>query len=266
MPGLFARRAAPRAAVVPFDQVPDHPGLHRGRAGVVEQPARARDATELDAPGRHRPGSSRNVGQETLAGRLADRPSVHAHDPVARRRWDGDRRGRGGCRCLGSTARTATAGRGNQQPRQRKPSHERAAAACFVPNSHVVILLVWDSLSSRVQPAPLGVGSKRGADVSAAAPQPAQSRVRRDPDCWCRRTALDRALKWWLPGHTSGCTTRTGSSSSGGERRRDREPTRDLVASGHRSSRATRVRRRVGVPDVRGRLNDRPRPRAGRFE
>ena len=25
-----------------------------------------------------------------------------------------------------------------------------------------------------------------------------------DPDCWCRRTALGRAVKWWFPGRYFG--------------------------------------------------------------
>jgi hypothetical protein len=25
-----------------------------------------------------------------------------------------------------------------------------------------------------------------------------------DPDCWCRRTAVGRAVKWWLPGRYVG--------------------------------------------------------------
>jgi len=25
-----------------------------------------------------------------------------------------------------------------------------------------------------------------------------------DPDCWCRRTALGRAVKWWFPGRLFG--------------------------------------------------------------
>lgn len=25
-----------------------------------------------------------------------------------------------------------------------------------------------------------------------------------DPDCWCRRTALGRAVKWWFPGRWFG--------------------------------------------------------------
>ena len=25
-----------------------------------------------------------------------------------------------------------------------------------------------------------------------------------DPDCWCRRTALGRAVKWWLPSRPFG--------------------------------------------------------------
>jgi len=25
-----------------------------------------------------------------------------------------------------------------------------------------------------------------------------------DPDCWCRRTALGRAVKWWLPARLFG--------------------------------------------------------------
>jgi hypothetical protein len=25
-----------------------------------------------------------------------------------------------------------------------------------------------------------------------------------DPDCWCRRTALGRAVKWWFPGRYVG--------------------------------------------------------------
>ena len=25
-----------------------------------------------------------------------------------------------------------------------------------------------------------------------------------DPDCWCNRTALGRAVKWWFPGRVFG--------------------------------------------------------------
>jgi hypothetical protein len=25
-----------------------------------------------------------------------------------------------------------------------------------------------------------------------------------DPDCWCQRTALGRAVKWWFPGRVIG--------------------------------------------------------------
>lgn len=25
-----------------------------------------------------------------------------------------------------------------------------------------------------------------------------------DPDCWCNKTALGRAVKWWFPGHYFG--------------------------------------------------------------
>jgi hypothetical protein len=47
-----------------------------------------------------------------------------------------------------------------------------------------------------------------------------------DPDCWCRRTAFGRAVKWWVPPrlapHTSEATA---------ERKRDRD--QDAWASGH---------------------------------
>lgn len=32
-----------------------------------------------------------------------------------------------------------------------------------------------------------------------------------DPDCWCRRTALGRVVKWWFPAHWFGIRHKTTS-------------------------------------------------------
>jgi len=34
-----------------------------------------------------------------------------------------------------------------------------------------------------------------------------------DPDCWCRRTALGRAVKWWFPGRYFGIHHKGGGSA-----------------------------------------------------
>src|SRR5581483_10958213 len=40
--------------------------------------------------------------------------------------------------------------------------------------------------------------SSHGSTTRATARAPC------DPDCWCRRTALGRAVKWWFPGRLFG--------------------------------------------------------------
>ncbi|TML44321.1 MAG: hypothetical protein E6G19_09375 [Actinobacteria bacterium] len=34
-----------------------------------------------------------------------------------------------------------------------------------------------------------------------------------DPDCWCRRTALGRAVKWWFPARYFGLHHKGGGSA-----------------------------------------------------
>ena len=39
-----------------------------------------------------------------------------------------------------------------------------------------------------------------------------------DPDCWCRRTALGRAVKWWLPARYFGLQHKIGGQGATGVR------------------------------------------------
>lgn len=34
-----------------------------------------------------------------------------------------------------------------------------------------------------------------------------------DPDCWCNRTAVGRAVKWWLPAHLVGPTHKSAATA-----------------------------------------------------
>jgi len=42
--------------------------------------------------------------------------------------------------------------------------------------------------------------SVMGRSVLARIHNPRDRNCRCDPDCWCNRTVLSRAVKWWFPG------------------------------------------------------------------